>query len=743
MTKVNSINVCPAELTLARGEWYYDASVSVCPENADCKEVTWSSDNTSVATVNPSTGYICAQGNGTTKIHATAADGSGCTDYICVTVKDTVPIYAVYIKDNGIRIEKGSSRELELEVLPENATNKTFTWHSHNPSVATVEDGVVYGVSAGSAQICVGPDDGGEGSGHCRIVEVTEDILVKSIRVSPSATTLRVGESAMLSATVCPTDSTNSEIRWFSTNRNIVTVNAYSGLLTAVGEGTAEVYAKSIDGGNVRCYCTVTVEKVPVTSVTINPSSKAMAIGSATTLTATVLPENATNKTVVWSVNAEDQNIITVNPSTGLVTAHAAGEANVWAQAQDGSGKYANCHIRVGTPVSKVTINPSSKAMAIGSTTTLTATVTPEDAINKTIVWSVNEEDQNIITVNPNTGRVTAHSAGEANVWAQTQDGSGEYMNCPIRVGTPVSKVTINPSSTIMAVGSTRTFTTTITPEDAINKDIVWSVNQEHRHIITVDPNTGSVTAHSAGEAILWAETQDGSGEYMSCNITVKNVSWEELGFSYDGSTRDFVRLNNDLPPYAYEAWLSTGYGYSINPYVDTATVNFDAIYVVDYGEQGLMEVGHAYLFLKAPEGDWIITEFAGPDKENAKVTSKPCSVEYIIEHLSVEAVEGVVFSVPISDGVSLSIQFDFYAKGVQFLSMKGDFSNSIAMAEKWKNQKYKGYYFLPTNNCLHYARDVLKEGTASNEEIEACITSSITPVPKNFYDELLQASLK
>lgn len=661
MTKVNSVNVSPVALTMATGDWYYDASASVCPQNADCKEVTWHSDDTSVATVNPSTGYICAQGEGTAKIYATATDGSGCSDYISLTVKNFIPINMIAIADQDIRVEKDTTRHLSIGISPENATNKAVTWSSSNTGVATVEDGVIYGVSTGKARICVEPSDGGGGDGDCRMIEVTEDILVKSITVSPSSKVMRIGDSLILSATVCPQNATNRGITWHSTNPKVVTVNKDSGLVCAVGIGSACIYAKSTDGGDVRCYCSVAVRKVPVASITITPSSKSMAIGSTATLTATISPENATNKTVVWSVNPEDQHVITVTPNTGRVTAHSAGEKNVWAHAQDGSGEYMNCRIKVGTPVSKITINPSSRTMVVGSTITLTATVTPGNAINKTILWSVNPEDQHIITVDPNTGRVTAHSTGEANVWAHSQDGSGEYMNCL---------------------------------------------------------------------------------------ITVINPSWEELGFSYDGSTRDFVRLNNDLPPYAYESWLTTDYGYSDDPFLDTITVNFDAIYVVDYSD--LPFFGHAYLLLKKNDGTWIKTQFSGdfPEfnsnfieflseiqekKKNATISSEGIINTKIVEKLSAKLIT-ITGKVVTTDSTEQILSY--YSSGVQFVPLKGNFSNSIEGALSQTNTNYNGYNVL-TNNCLHYVRNILRLGEANMPAAEQYITESSVIVPKTFYDEL------
>ena len=85
--------------------------------------------------------------------------------------------------------------------------------------------------------------------------------------------------------------------------------------------------------------------------------------------------------------------------------------------------------------------------------------------------------------------------------------------------------------------------------------------------------------------------------------------TWEELGFEYDGSMRDFRRLEQGLAPYAYEQWLKNGYGYSDDPYWDAILGNHDAFYVVDYC---LQIVGHAYVLLKDEHGNWIKAEYSG-----------------------------------------------------------------------------------------------------------------------------------
>ena len=108
MICVNSVSVSPKSITLKVGEWFYGARAEVSPSDADCKQVFWHSNNTSVASVNASSGYICANAVGTAKIYASATDGSGCKDYLTVTVSDSIPVESVTLSSSFLSIQEGS-----------------------------------------------------------------------------------------------------------------------------------------------------------------------------------------------------------------------------------------------------------------------------------------------------------------------------------------------------------------------------------------------------------------------------------------------------------------------------------------------------------------------------------------------------------------------------------------------------------------------------------------------------------
>ena len=334
MICVNSVSVSPKSITLKVGDWHYSACAEICPTNADCRCVTWHSDNASVASVNASSGYIYANRVGTAHIYATATDGSGCSDYLTVTVSNTVPVTSVTLNRSSLSLEEGHSASITATVCPDNATNKSVNWTSSNNGVATVSNGIVTAVSKGSARIAATAADG-SGCCDCCTVVVTRDIMVTNVSVSPSSKGLTVGATCYLYETVTPNNATNKTVLWSSSNTNVATVNPNSGLVTARGAGSATIYATAQDGSGKRGTCSISVSApVSVTSINVSPKQKTLSPGETTTLRATVCPCGASGS-VIWS--SSNTSVATVGTYTGIVTAKSDGTATITARTANGS----------------------------------------------------------------------------------------------------------------------------------------------------------------------------------------------------------------------------------------------------------------------------------------------------------------------------------------------------------------------------------------------------------------------
>ena len=171
---------------------------------------------------------------------------------------------------------------------------------------------------------------------------------------------------------------------------------------------------------------------VAVTGVSVSPTAASIGVGGTQQLTPTITPSNATDKAVTYSSSATG--VATVS-STGLITAVAAGSATITVTTHDGSYT-ATCAVTVTAPVSVtgVTLNKNSTSIEVGGTETLTATVAPNDATNKSVTWSTSAPG--VATVSD--GVVTAVSKGSATITVTTADG-GYSATCAVTVTAPQS----------------------------------------------------------------------------------------------------------------------------------------------------------------------------------------------------------------------------------------------------------------------------------------------------------------
>lgn len=210
---------------------------------------------------------------------------------------------------------------------------------------------------------------------------------------------------------------------------------------------------------------------VPATGITLNHSTLSLAVGGSVALTATLTPENATDA-VVWSSN--NMEIAEVS-NNGTVTAKALGTATITATV----GSYtATCEVTVAVPVTGVSLDKATMSLTAGSTGTLTATITPENATNKNFTWT--SDNEAVVAVSD--GVVSAVAAGTANITVTTADG-GKTATCVVTV-TRRSSSSSRPSYPITTPDKTENGSVTVTPKSAKRGSIVT---------ITVTPDAGYV----------------------------------------------------------------------------------------------------------------------------------------------------------------------------------------------------------------------------------------------------------
>ena len=266
------------------------------------------------------------------------------------------------------------------------------------------------------------------------------------------------------------------------------------------------------------------------TSIVLNKTSASLKANETLTLVATVLPENATDKSVTWK--SSNEAVATVD-ANGKVTAVAVGEATITATTADGSNLSASCKVTVVSSLAQsITLDKTEVSLEVTETATLVATVLPETTSNKSVEWKSSNEA--VATVN-NKGEVTAIAVGEATITATTADGSNLSASCKIIVKpTLATSITLDYTEYEMAEKAEFQLTATILPESTTNKGVVWGSSD--MWIASVDEN-GLVRAYSVGETVITATTIDGSNLSASCKITVAKTLASSISLDKTSAT--------------------------------------------------------------------------------------------------------------------------------------------------------------------------------------------------------------
>lgn len=250
----------------------------------------------------------------------------------------------------------GGSGKIRYSVLPGNATNTNVTFKSLNEKVATVDaNGVVTGVSEGNADIVITTEEGGF---EAKCTVRVDGIDARGIeRVGDKTVTMGLNQTRQLQVKITPSDTTNKNVQWTSSNNSVATVDS-NGVVTSKNSGSTIITATTHNGLKTEFFIEV---ETPVTNITLNSNEINLNPGGTFKLDATVNPSNASNKNIKWI--SANESIATVDQS-GNVTADVAGTTYISAVSADGK-VVATCTVNVSKPVvtkpAKVKIKSAKK----------------------------------------------------------------------------------------------------------------------------------------------------------------------------------------------------------------------------------------------------------------------------------------------------------------------------------------------------------------------------------------------
>ena len=336
-------------------------------------------------------------------------------------------VSGVSLDKESLTMTVGDTANLTATVIPDSASDRIVSWSVSPEGIARVENGRVMALAEGTATVTATTNSGGF-TASCTVTVYPH---VSGVTLTPSALSLKVGDDPFtLNAIVSPDNALNRTVNWSSSAPSVAAVDE-NGSVTAVADGTATITVTTDDGGYT-ASCVVTVIQ-PVTGVTLAPDILSMKVGDEPAqLTANVLPAGASDKTVIWTSSAPSVAAVDDN---GRVTAVADGTATVTVTTRDG-GFTASCEVTVIQPVTGVRLEPSHLSLYVGCTpATLTATVLPAGASDKTVAWS--SSDPSVADVDEN-GSVTAVGEGSAEITVTTRDG-GFTASCTVNVFDPAT----------------------------------------------------------------------------------------------------------------------------------------------------------------------------------------------------------------------------------------------------------------------------------------------------------------
>lgn len=531
--------------------------------NTQTTAVSWTSDNTEVATVDYQ-GTVTAIADGTAVITATTIDGESAS----CTIKVASVLTDIKLSTNKLEINKGESHDLIVSFVPETFSGGNLVWISSDESVATVADGKVTAHKDGGTTIAVSC---GEFTATCAVNVTTP---VSSISISKKDTVQSItelqlvkGEAVELVTTVLPADATDKTIKWTSSDPAVVEV--VDGKLNVKAGGTATVTASSVNGITAEVKITVSV---PVTGVTLAPTSVTLDPGAIQKLDVQISPFDANDQTVIWE--SSNPAIATVSDQ-GVITAHKPGTAEIKVTTVQGYYE-AICTVTVANSITGLSFDQKEGSLLIGQTLTLVPIKVPADADPTVYTWT--SEKPEIASVDEN-GQITALTPGKTQITASTEKGASATYTLtvidPATIEVPIDA--ISAEDTVVDAGETFELFVVVTPSNATEDYIVESLNPS----IVVVNEDGTLTAIRKGTVQIKLSNKKGNVSY-TCFVSVNGLSADKLAekkLEYDAKLQTIENEHS-------QALISFDRTYDANIQKYTAMVNNATVTDATYASQ-------------------------------------------------------------------------------------------------------------------------------------------------------------
>lgn len=560
---------------LAKGE----SADLISPD--ETREVTLSADG---LTVSGTTVTALTLGKFTVTAAANTPEGTVYTD---IPVEVIVPASSVSVTSESSYVLQNHSLQLTASVLPEDATYQDVIWSVDNSEIAKIDqNGLLTGLEKGKVTVFA---TSGNVTDAC---EIRVEKAVSSFEIVPKdmPAVLCTGMRFTLTAVASPSDAFNPTCSFVSLTPETASVDSFTGVVTCLKEGEARIRATANDAGGAAGEYVFTVFP-GVTDIIFASVPGIMRAGETFQLEATVLPENAQDKSL--SFESSNKAAVTVT-DTGLITAVKPGHATVTVSA--GNGYTEKISVTVQTPVTSVTsvldtlyLNPGLTANPIGNF----VFVKPENATDPTLTWS--SDNGFVATVDKDTGKITAVSDGTCLIQGVSHNGKTVSFTVNVVSDKPViKKLALNHTYGALNVGNTAV----LAPKaDTSNEYTGGKWYSDHPEIISIASvnaqNEATIKALSAGSATIYAVST--SGISAACTIVVNPIIVKNIYLNAESVT---LNVSDSFP------LAATFYPENATATVLTWTSSNESVATVD--ENGLIRArmgGSAVITATAEDG--------------------------------------------------------------------------------------------------------------------------------------------
>lgn len=485
----------------------------------------------------------------------------------CNEDEDPIDITGISFKNGTIQLTEGTTYDLDdyIEVLGSDADQAKFTLNSDDESVVSIS-GTTFTAAGIGSTLVTATETNSDLSATADVTVIAKEVSVTGVSLDDETADMKVGETLQLNATIAPEDATEQGVTWSvdfpadskskaNDPSDIATVSD-EGLVTAKSAGEVVVSVTTEDG-DFAASVEISITNIEVTSVTISPDPIELEGSEELQLAASIEPEDATIQTVTWSLELNSEafrvgetsadDYAEINEETGVIKGKQACDDCIYAVAT-ADGEVADKVLVTITYVeaTEITISPSNVNLEAGETQQMTATITPSNASVEEVTWVVESDDDSPCRINspaialpPVTDFVTVDEDGLVTAVAYYYDYYCQlqitaYIDGEATASVPVNIEYVDATSisidqgdeTIeLDYGSTITLSATITPDNATDQDITWSVGAtpartNAAYSVSVD-SEGVVTTNGTGiSRVTVTHTESGETDYVDINVT-------------------------------------------------------------------------------------------------------------------------------------------------------------------------------------------------------------------------------